>query len=127
VLGSVDLENADLIEMDDSSTTVSHDVDEPMTGESGSLVEEEEKATGVVQLGVYQAYWKAVGVCMAPSVLVALFLMQGQCVTKKRFIFYLSSTESISRIIFWNVKYLILFFIWIGTQISLLFSYPDLC
>ena len=41
------------------------------------LVEEEEKDTGVVKLHVYNAYWKAVGSCLSPLVLLALLLMQG--------------------------------------------------
>ncbi|WAR19116.1 MRP7-like protein [Mya arenaria] len=46
------------------------------TVEGGTLVEEEGKETGVVKLGVYQTYWRAVGACLAPTVLMALFLMQ---------------------------------------------------
>ena len=42
------------------------------------LMEEEEKAEGVVKLSVYRAYWRAVGVCLAPTVLLSLFLMQGK-------------------------------------------------
>jgi ATP-binding cassette subfamily C (CFTR/MRP) protein 10 len=40
-------------------------------------VEEEGMEKGVLHLSVYRAYWSAVGVCLAPSVLTALFLMQG--------------------------------------------------
>ena len=42
-----------------------------------SLMEEEEKETGVVKLAVYKEYWRAVGMCLSPLVLVSLFLMQG--------------------------------------------------
>lgn len=42
-----------------------------------NLMEEEERAEGVVKLAVYSAYWKAVGACLSPMVLLALFLMQG--------------------------------------------------
>ncbi|XP_064623538.1 ATP-binding cassette sub-family C member 10-like [Lineus longissimus] len=42
-----------------------------------TLVEEEEQETGVVRFHVYQSYWKAVGACLAPAVLLSLFLMQG--------------------------------------------------
>ena len=50
-----------------------------------SLVEEEEKETGVVKLEVYKSYWRAVGGCLAPSVLIALFLMQGKTMLMKFF------------------------------------------
>jgi ATP-binding cassette subfamily C (CFTR/MRP) protein 10 len=43
-----------------------------------TLVEEEQQETGVVQFHVYQSYWKAVGACLAPAVLLSLFLMQGE-------------------------------------------------
>lgn len=51
------------------------------TGQAGggSLVQEEEKDRGVVKLQVYRTYWVAVGRCLAPAVLLALFLMQGTC------------------------------------------------
>lgn len=48
-----------------------------MEGEEGKLVEKEEKETGVVKLTVYSAYWKAVGICLSPIILLVLFLMQG--------------------------------------------------
>lgn len=41
------------------------------------LVKEEEKAVGVVSISVYAAYWSAVGLVLAPLILLALFLMQG--------------------------------------------------
>ena len=44
----------------------------------GELVGEEEKETGVVKLSVYKSYWKAVGNCLAPMVLLSLLLMQGE-------------------------------------------------
>ena len=34
--------------------------------------------SGVVKLEVYKVYWHAVGKCLAPTVLLALFLMQGE-------------------------------------------------
>ncbi len=43
------------------------------------LVREEEKEVGVVALSVYRSYWLAVGSCLAPLILTALFLMQGGC------------------------------------------------
>ncbi|XP_060564564.1 ATP-binding cassette sub-family C member 10-like isoform X2 [Ruditapes philippinarum] len=60
----------------EEQVTESHDLESPMATEDGSLVEEEEKETGVVKLGIYQSYWRAVGTCLAPSVLLALFFMQ---------------------------------------------------
>ena len=60
------------------STPESGDPSSPGATVEGCLVEEEEKETGVVKLGVYKSYWRAVGACLAPSVLVALFLMQGE-------------------------------------------------
>ena len=43
----------------------------------GSLVKEEEKDVGVVAFSVYRSYWYAVGVFLAPLILLSLFLMQG--------------------------------------------------
>ncbi|XP_013401317.1 multidrug resistance-associated protein 7 [Lingula anatina] len=54
----------------DQSSSVCSTVD-------GALVQEEEKDTGIVKFHVYQAYWKAVGHCLAPLILISLFLMQG--------------------------------------------------
>lgn len=62
----------------EESDSHSHDQESPIATGAGTLVEEEEKETGVVKLGIYKAYWKAVGSCLAPSVLLALFLMQGK-------------------------------------------------
>jgi hypothetical protein len=42
-----------------------------------ALVQEEEKETGVVKGHVYWTYWLAVGRCLAPLVLLSIFLMQG--------------------------------------------------
>ncbi|XP_070181093.1 ATP-binding cassette sub-family C member 10-like [Littorina saxatilis] len=42
----------------------------------GGMMEEEEKEKGVVKLAVYSTYWKAVGSCLSPLVLLSLFLMQ---------------------------------------------------
>lgn len=39
-------------------------------------MEEEEKEKGVVRLAVYSAYWRAVGSCLSPLVLLSLLLMQ---------------------------------------------------
>ena len=64
----------------EEQVTELHELETPMATEDGSLVEEEEKETGVVKLGIYQSYWKAVGTCLAPSVLLALFFMQGKTV-----------------------------------------------
>ncbi len=41
------------------------------------LVKEEEKAVGVVSISVYWSYWSAVGLVLAPFILLALLLMQG--------------------------------------------------
>ena len=53
---------------------------EQCTG-SSSLMQEEEKDTGVVKLHVYKSYWIAVGRILAPMILVSLFLMQGKYTT----------------------------------------------
>ena len=42
------------------------------------LVKEEEKEVGVVKLQVYKSYWLAIGHCLATSILLSLFLMQGK-------------------------------------------------
>lgn len=42
------------------------------------LVKEEEKEVGVVKLHVYKSYWLAIGHCVATSILLSLFLMQGE-------------------------------------------------
>lgn len=76
VLDSMDIENINAAVTTETKTS-SPDPDQPLRSESGCLVEEEERETGVVKLDVYKVYWKAVGVCLAPSVLMALFLMQG--------------------------------------------------
>ncbi|EDO46846.1 predicted protein, partial [Nematostella vectensis] len=49
--------------------------DEP-TGD-GRLVEEEAKDVGAVRLHVYGSYWRAIGHCLATSILLSLLLMQG--------------------------------------------------
>ncbi|XP_078671973.1 ATP-binding cassette sub-family C member 10-like [Branchiostoma floridae x Branchiostoma belcheri] len=51
-------------------------VPEPALSREQSLVQEEEREVGSVAFQVYRSYWQAVGACLAPSVLVALFLMQ---------------------------------------------------
>ena len=55
------------------------DGEEEVAGEEtdGGIMEQEEKEKGVVKLAVYSAYWKAVGSCLSPLVLLSLFLMQG--------------------------------------------------
>ena len=53
------------------------DQDLSVAGGDGSLVEEEARETGVVKFGIYKSYWTAVGKCLATSVLIALFFMQG--------------------------------------------------
>ena len=52
------------------------DPDDTING-GDTLVEEEEKDTGVVKLHVYKAYWHAVGSCLALMVLLSLWFMQG--------------------------------------------------
>ena len=47
-------------------------------GAEAALVEEEEQDTGVVKGHVYSTYWRAVGLCLAPTVLLSLLLMQGR-------------------------------------------------
>ena len=46
--------------------------------EDGGLMEEEAKDQGVVKMRVYSLYWKAVGGWLAPLVLIAVLLMQGE-------------------------------------------------
>ncbi len=43
-----------------------------------TLVKEEKKEVGVVSPSVYHAYWSSVGYILAPSIFLALLLMQGQ-------------------------------------------------
>ena len=52
--------------------------------------------TGLVKLTVYSVYWNAVGRCLAPMVLTALFLMQGICsgVKLKHYFVYVILGES---------------------------------
>ena len=76
ILNNVELHVPDGSEQEPSPQE-SCDLTSGATGE-GSLVKEEEKATGVVKLEIHKSYWRAVGACLAPSVLVALFLMQGR-------------------------------------------------
>lgn len=40
-------------------------------------MKEEEKEVGAVAIHVYKSYWLAVGSCLAASIFIALFLMQG--------------------------------------------------
>ena len=76
ILSNVELHVPDTSERE-TSDQESCDLSSPGATGEGSLVKEEEKATGVVKLEVYKSYWRSVGACLAPSVLVALFLMQG--------------------------------------------------
>uniref|UniRef100_H2ZZE6 ATP-binding cassette sub-family C member 10 n=1 Tax=Latimeria chalumnae TaxID=7897 RepID=H2ZZE6_LATCH len=50
--------------------------EEDLSGAEPPLVCEEEKKVGAVALQVYSSYWRAVGGCLAFSVLLSLFLMQ---------------------------------------------------
>jgi ATP-binding cassette subfamily C (CFTR/MRP) protein 10 len=54
------------------------DVEEEEQNTDVGLMEEEERAEGAVQLSVYGAYWKAVGRCLSPLIILALLLMQGK-------------------------------------------------
>ncbi|XP_066504379.1 ATP-binding cassette sub-family C member 10 isoform X2 [Hoplias malabaricus] len=49
---------------------------EPDSEEGLTSMGEEQKQTGGLAWTVYQSYWRAVGGCMAMSVLISLFLMQ---------------------------------------------------
>ena len=62
-----------------TATDVADDNKQDGNGDAaaGALVDEEEREEGVVKLQVYQAYWRAVGHCLAPAVLVAMLCMQG--------------------------------------------------
>ena len=79
--------NVELRVPDDSEqeSVSEEDMSSPGAITESSLVEEEEKETGVVKLEVYKSYWRAVGGCLAPSVLIALFLMQGTTMLMKFF------------------------------------------
>ncbi|KAK3562319.1 hypothetical protein QTP86_033307 [Hemibagrus guttatus] len=50
---------------------------EPVSEEGLHTIGEEQKQTGGLAWTVYKSYWKAVGGCMAVSVLLSLLLMQG--------------------------------------------------
>lgn len=69
-------ENKVTDQVTEESVGASNVTEEEMEDEQ---VEEEGMEKGVLSLSVYKAYWSAVGVCLAPSVLTALFLMQGNC------------------------------------------------
>ena len=62
---------------DDSQSITSREDEEEEVGQDGELVQEEWMDHGSVKLAVYKVYYNAVGRCLAPMVLVALFLMQG--------------------------------------------------
>jgi ATP-binding cassette subfamily C (CFTR/MRP) protein 10 len=57
-----------------------HDTNEGIAnteeGAAGTLVQAEEKDSGVVKSQVYLSYWKAIGHCLGFSVLLSLLLMQ---------------------------------------------------
>ena len=50
---------------------------EEMDGTKDNLVQEEDRKTGVIKGDVYKTYWFAIGSCLTPLVLIALFFMQG--------------------------------------------------
>lgn len=50
---------------------------EPVSEERLRTIGEEQKQMGGLAWTVYKSYWKAVGGCMAVSVLLSLLLMQG--------------------------------------------------
>lgn len=53
-------------------------IDNIVTEQLGdSLVLEEERQKGVVKGIVYKSYWRSVGTCLSPLVLLTLFFMQG--------------------------------------------------
>ncbi|VDI80258.1 ATP-binding cassette, subfamily C (CFTR/MRP), member 10 [Mytilus galloprovincialis] len=70
VLGTIELQDEE-----ETTETEIQDVEQTEMEDSG-LVQEEEQEQGVVRLLVYKSYWFAVGTCLAPLVLIALFLMQ---------------------------------------------------
>ncbi|XP_033736231.1 multidrug resistance-associated protein 7-like isoform X2 [Pecten maximus] len=72
----VDTKFADNQVSDEEWTDGRPETDQSSEGQDGTLVGEEEKETGVVKLSVYKSYWRAVGNCLAPSVLLALLFMQ---------------------------------------------------
>ena len=82
--GSADDEGAESASGDEEPDGVESESEDAANdaGTGGGLMEEEEKAEGVVKLTIYSTYWKAVGACLAPSVLLALLLMQGSCRTR---------------------------------------------
>ncbi|KAH9493041.1 Multidrug resistance-associated protein 7 [Bulinus truncatus] len=77
------LRRADLVILLENGSIIKSEVPEEKLVETTqdsnkeyTLVEEEEKETGVVKGAVYKAYWNAVGSCLSTMVLVSLFLMQ---------------------------------------------------
>ena len=69
--------DVDLISQSSKNLEEETDAEEETTGD-GRLVNEETQDTGVVKLHVYSVYWKAVGSCLAPAVLLSLLLMQSE-------------------------------------------------
>lgn len=66
--------------------------DEPVLEKGLTTIGEEQKQKGGLAFTVYRSYWRAVGGCMAMSVLLSLFLMQG--ITEKRHVIVVISTQS---------------------------------
>lgn len=91
VLGTVELQDEE-----ETTETENQEVEETEIEDSG-LVQEEEQEQGVVRLLVYKSYWFAVGTCLAPLVLIALFLMQGMVVKLSIKITMFTSTSYIIR------------------------------
>lgn len=67
-------------EEDEKHTEDKTESSEEINGENKDegLVKEEEKEVGVVKLHVYKSYWLAIGHCLGTSILLSLFLMQGE-------------------------------------------------
>jgi hypothetical protein len=66
---------------------------DPATSDSGqgTTMEQEEKEKGVVKLAIYSIYWRAVGVCLSPLILLSLLLMQGMCALYFSHVLWLSN------------------------------------
>ena len=77
VLSSDEITEFEKGDMESSDTVEAQENEVNRNADDGVLTEEEERETGVVKFDVYRTYWRAVGACLAPSILVSLFLMQG--------------------------------------------------
>lgn len=75
VLGTVQLDDDHYTLQSKNHEDMCDDIEDP------GLVKVEEQEQGIVRLHVYKSYWFAVGVCLAPMILISLFLMQGMYVT----------------------------------------------